>query len=83
MFLQPLAEILKTLYLGLTGLPMLGGERFEVRKVCFSSDCLNVFATGCSYHYFALGNVYDDYGDGNHDYKLTPGADPENSERGG
>ena len=44
-----------------------GGERFEVRKVCFTLYCLNIFATGCSYHFFELGNDYDDYGDGNHD----------------
>ena len=43
------------------------GERFEVRKVCFTWYCLNIFSTGCSYHFFELENDYVDYGDGNHD----------------
>ena len=51
-----------------------GGERFEVTKVCFTWYFLNIFATGCSYHYFELGNDYDDYGDGNHDDVNTRGG---------
>ena len=58
------------------------GERFEVRKVCFSSDCLNFFATGCSYHYFALGNVYDDYSDGNHDDDVNTRGGPRLIQKG-
>ena len=58
------------------------GELFEVRKVCFSSDCLNFFATGCSYHYFELGNVHDDYGDDNHDDDVNTRGGPRLIQKG-
>ena len=59
-----------------------GGERFEVKKVCFTLYCLTIFATvaaiiSLSWEMIIMIMVMTIM------MMLTPDADPENPERGG